>query len=240
VSEDPSPAPKHEPPVCLFSCSRRCLSRRVHYSTWPINACTRSKSASPAGLQASDALLRLLSECSSSLKSHVSSVGRLALLVAKRLQLSRTEQARIQLAAELHDIGKTAIPDSILNKPGELSSQEWELMRCHTLIGERIILAAPSLAQTAALVRSSHERIDGASYPDGLTGDEIPIGSRIIAVCDAFDAMVSDRPYCSAISVADALAELRCHAGTQFDHQIVDTFETLTDELGLDDLQPAA
>jgi two-component system cell cycle response regulator len=113
-------------------------------------------------------------------------------------------------------------------------------MRRHTLIRERIILAAPSLAQTAALVRSSHERIDGNGYPDGLSGDEIPIGSRIIAVCDAFDVIISDRAYRAAIPVADALAELHRHAGTQFDPHIVDLFSTLADELAFGEHERAA
>ena len=193
-----------------------------------------------AGRQSSDVLLKVLSERSTSLRSHVSTVGRFARLLAKRLELSPQEQERIRLAAELHDIGKTAIPDSLLNKPGQLTSEEWEYMRRHTLIGERIILAAPSIAHAAALVRSSHERIDGNGYPDGLSGDEIPIGSRIIAVCDAFDAMISGRTYRAAIPVAEALAELRRHAGTQFDHQIVDTFHTLVHELALGERELAA
>ena len=184
-----------------------------------------------AGRQSSDVLLKVLSERSSALESHVSSVGRFARLVAQRLQLPTPEQERIQLAAELHDIGKTAIPDSLLNKPGKLTAEEWEYMRRHTLIGERIILAAPSLAQTAALVRSSHERVDGKGYPDGLSHHEIPIGSRIIAVCDAFDAMISDRSYRSAMPVAEALAELNRNSGTQFDPEIVETFQALTGEL---------
>jgi diguanylate cyclase (GGDEF)-like protein len=193
-----------------------------------------------AGRQSSDVLLKVLSERSRSLESHVSSVGRFARLVAERLQLSTPEQERIQLAAELHDIGKTAIPDSLLNKPGKLSAEEWEYMRRHTLIGERIILAAPALADTAALVRSSHERIDGTGYPDGLAAGEIPLGSRIIAVCDAFDAMISDRTYRTAMPVAEALEELSLHAGTQFDPMIVEAFQTLIGELKRGELGLAA
>ncbi len=115
---------------------------------------------------------------------------------------------RIRLAAQLHDIGKTAIPASILDKPGPLDEREWEFMRRHPLIGERIVLAAPALADTAPLIRSSHERIDGQGYPDGLAGDDIPIGSRIIAVCDAFDAMTSRPPLPAAIRRNAALEEL--------------------------------
>ena len=95
-------------------------------------------------------------------------------------------------AAELHDIGKIAIPDSVLNKPGPLDATEWELMRSHTLIGERILGAAPALRPVAKLVRSTHERWDGGGYPDGLAGEEIPLGARIIFICDAFDVMTSD------------------------------------------------
>jgi diguanylate cyclase (GGDEF)-like protein len=200
----------------------------------------RKAGIASAGRQSSDVLLKVLSERSRSLDAHVSSVGRLARLLARRLELPRHELDRIQLAAELHDIGKTAIPDSLLNKPGELSSDEWEYVRSHTLIGERILLAAPSLAQTAELVRSSHERIDGHGYPDGLGGDAIPIGSRIIAVCDAFDAMISDRSYRKAIPVAAALAELRLNAGTQFDSSIVDVFTAAAGEFGLAEYSRAA
>jgi diguanylate cyclase (GGDEF)-like protein len=190
--------------------------------------------------QSSDVLLKVLSERSRSLESHVSSVGRFARLLAERLQLSTPEQEKIQLAAELHDIGKTAIPDSLLNKPSELSAEEWVYMRRHTLIGERIILAAPSLAETATIVRSSHERIDGNGYPDGLAADEIPLGSRIISVCDAFDAMISDRSYRPAIPVVEALEELGRHAGTQFDPKIVEAFQTLIGELKRGELELAA
>jgi two-component system cell cycle response regulator len=103
-------------------------------------------------------------------------------------------------------------------------------MRTHTLIGERIVLAAPSLSHAAGLVRSSHERIDGSGYPDGLAGDDIPLGSRIIAVCDAFDAMTTDRPYRAAVSADEALAKLQGGAGSQFDPRVVDAFCELVAE----------
>jgi HD-GYP domain-containing protein (c-di-GMP phosphodiesterase class II) len=134
------------------------------------------------------------------------------------------EVARIRLAATLHDIGKTAIPASILNKPGRLDQVEWEFIRAHPAIGGRIVSAAPALADTAALIHSSHERIDGQGYPEGLSGAGIPVGSRIIAVCDAFDAMTSDRSYRQAMPVDAALEQLRQHAGTQFDAAIVEAF----------------
>ena len=134
------------------------------------------------------------------------------------------EAIRIRLAAQLHDIGKTAIPDSILDKPAALNDDEWAFIRRHTLIGERIIAAAPALSHTANLVRSSHERVDGAGYPDGLRGTDIPLGSRIIAVCDAYDAMVAPRSYRSQLGHAAATEELRRCAGSQFDLDVVTAF----------------
>src|SRR5664279_2917405 len=115
----------------------------------------------------------------------------------------------------LHVIGKMAIPDAILDKPASLDDAEWELMHCHTLIGERIANAAPALAPTGKLVRASHERFDGQGYPDKLQGADIPLGARIIFVCDAYAAMVAERAYRHAIAEPDALAELRRCAGTQ-------------------------
>jgi HD-GYP domain-containing protein (c-di-GMP phosphodiesterase class II) len=112
----------------------------------------------------------------------------------------------------------------VLGKAASLDAHEWEFIRRHTIIGERIVRSAPALAQTAKLIRSSHERMDGAGYPDGLIGEAIPIGARIIAVCDAFDAMTSERPYRAARSPEEALAELRGCAGTQFDAEVVDAF----------------
>jgi diguanylate cyclase (GGDEF)-like protein len=177
-----------------------------------------------AGRQSTDVLLRVLGERHMDLEEHTSDVARLAQKTARRLGLSTEDVRRTALAAELHDIGKTAIPDAILNKPGPLDDDEWAFMRRHTLIGERIISAAPSLAPAGELVRSSHERYDGGGYPDALSGDEIPLGSRIIAVCDAYSAMVSDRAYRPGMPVAQAIAELRRCSGTQFHAEIVDAF----------------
>jgi HD-GYP domain-containing protein (c-di-GMP phosphodiesterase class II) len=128
-------------------------------------------------------------------------------------------------AAELHDIGKVAIPDAILNKPGPLDEKEWEFVRRHTLIGQRIVSAAAGLRPAGEVVRSSHERWDGKGYPDGLAGEQIPLGARIVAVCDAYHAMTADRVYRRAMSHEDAMAELQRCAGTQFDPEVVATFE---------------
>ena len=140
---------------------------------------------------------------------------RLARATAKRLGPSRAGDPRVGLAAQLHDIGKTAIPESILAKPSPLDDEEWAFMRRHTLIGERIIAAAPSLAHTAKLVRSSHERFDGGGYPDGLAGGGHSVRLRIIALCDAYDAMIAPRPYRHPMSIPDALSELQACAGSQ-------------------------
>jgi len=174
--------------------------------------------------QTHDVLLRVLREREPDLHDHLRHVGRLAAIVAGTLGLDPAQVDDIRRAAELHDIGKAAIPDAILNKPGPLDDYEWAFMRRHTYIGERILGAAPSLAPVASLVRSSHERWDGGGYPDGLAGAAIPFGARIITVCDAFDAMISDRPYALAMTPSAALAELHRHAGTQFDPHVVDAF----------------
>ncbi len=164
-----------------------------------------------------DVLLRLLAENSLPLATHLSNVGKLAEAVGRRLGLSDDQIALTRLTAELHDIGKTAVPDSVLDKPGPLSDEEWEFIRRHTIVGERILAAAPALSNVAPLVRSTHERPDGTGYPDGLHGNEIPLISRIVSVADAYDAMTSKRPYSLPLSVTQAIAELRRHAGTQFD-----------------------
>jgi len=181
----------------------------------------RKASRSSTGRQVADALVQVLSEQDRGMNVHGDHVASLSRDVAKLLHQPEAEVRRIELAATLHDIGKTALPESLLNKPGPLNAQEWEFMHRHTAIGERIILAAPALANTAPLVRSSHERIDGDGYPDGLAGSDIPLGARIIAACDAFDAMTSVRPYRGATSNELALEELTRCSGSQFDPEVV-------------------
>jgi two-component system, cell cycle response regulator len=174
--------------------------------------------------QTIDVLLRTLHEREPGLGSHVQGVVHLALAMGRRLGLAAEDLDVVARGAELHDVGKMAVPDAILRKPGPLNEQEWAVMRTHTLIGERILAAAPALAPVATLVRSSHERWDGGGYPDKLAGEEIPLGARIIAVCDAFEAMVEDRPWRTPISAPQALAELRRCAGSQFDPRLVEVF----------------
>ena len=179
----------------------------------------------PAAHQSAGVLMAVVAERAPGLASHVNAVCELACAAAEELDVHGAELEALRHAAALHDIGKMAIPDSILEKPGALSEAEWALIRQHTLIGERILAAAPALERSGRLVRSSHERIDGTGYPDGLAAADIPLGSRIIFVADAFDAMVSSRSYGATLSHADALAELRRCAGTQFDPAVVAAFE---------------
>jgi diguanylate cyclase (GGDEF)-like protein len=177
-----------------------------------------------ASRQSKDVLLSALAERNPDLRAHLSGVGDLAEATAVRLGLSHDEVEQVRHAAELHDVGKVAVPDAILSKPGPLDDDEWAFIRRHTLIGERIVAAAPALGRVALLVRSSHERWDGAGYPDGLAGEEIPLGARIVAVADAFDAMTSRRPYSLPRPPEAALDELRRCAGTQFDARVVEAF----------------
>lgn len=151
------------------------------------------------------------------------SVCRLARGVGRRFGIEGDELRDLTRAAELHDIGKLAIPEAILRKPGPLTDGEWELVRRHTTAGERFLASMPGLGPAARLVRWSHERYDGNGYPDGLAADEIPLGARIICACDAYAAMRSDRPYRKGMSHRRALAELRRHSGTQFDPSVVET-----------------
>ena len=176
------------------------------------------------------------------LEPHSAEVASLATALAAELRLPDEEIERIRLAAMLHDIGKVALPDTILGKRGPLDDAEWEFMRRHTMIGERMLQTTPVLADIAPLVRSSHERFDGAGYPDGLVGNEIELGSRIICVCDAYDAMTSQRPYRDAIPPEEAIAELRRCAGSQFDPRVVETFCRTLANRGVDqsDSQHAA
>ena len=184
------------------------------------------KNARPisASSQTRDLLVRVLAEREPELHNHVLDVGALAREVAAELGIPEQEHAEIVHGAELHDVGKIAIPESILYKPGPLDDDEWVYMKRHTLIGERFLLSVPALRAVGRLVRSSHERWDGAGYPDGLRGEDIPLGARIISVCDAYDAMVTDRPYRRGTDPASALAELRRCAGSQFDPAVVEAF----------------
>ena len=176
------------------------------------------------GRQSRDVLLRMLSEREPDLHAHLRGTAELALSVGRELGMEPEALDDVARAAELHDLGKIAIPDEILNKTGPLDESEWAFMRRHTIIGERILLAAPALRPVARLVRASHERYDGSGYPDGLVGEQIPLGARVVAVCDAFDAMLSDRPYRRRLDEAEALDQLMRCSGRQFDPVVIGAF----------------
>jgi diguanylate cyclase (GGDEF)-like protein len=171
--------------------------------------------------QTRDVLIRIMQAKQPSLEDHAGEVALLSRRVGRRFGMNTEELDELVRAAELHDVGKVGIPDAILDKAGTLSEQERQFVRQHTLLGERILNAAPALRPVAMLVRASHERWDGCGYPDGLAGERIPLGARIIATCDAYEAMTTDRCYRDAMAHEDACEELRREAGRQFDPEVV-------------------
>jgi two-component system cell cycle response regulator len=177
--------------------------------------------------ESTSVLLKVLGERNPQLVEQTGEVVDLAVATARVLGLPDQEVRRIELAAKLRDVGNSAIPDNILNKPGPLDDEEWEFMRRHAQIGARIISAAPSLSAAAELVRSHHEWYDGTGYPDRIAGEAIPIGAQIIAVCDAFGAMTSSRRYRTPYTTGQALEELQRGAGTQFHPMVVREFAKL-------------
>jgi HD-GYP domain-containing protein (c-di-GMP phosphodiesterase class II) len=192
------------------------LGRLAHVtSSHPRGALTR---------QACDVLVQVLVERDPDLREHLREVALLARLTALELGLRSDELDEVVRGAELHDIGKIAVPDSVLHKPGPLDDAEWRVMHEHSVVGERILATVPALRSVGLLVRHSHERWDGMGYPDRLRGEDIPLGARIIAVCDAYDAMTSQRPYAPPRDGALAIGELRRCAGQQFDPVIVEAF----------------
>lgn len=148
----------------------------------------------------------------------------LSVAVSRQLKLSEEQAARLERAGELHDIGKIGIPEAILAKPGPLNPDEWKVMKDHPVVGAEIVRRIPFLRDVAPIVKHHHEHYDGSGYPDGLAGDDIPFEARVLTVLDAFDAMISDRPYRKALSLETAVGELQVAAGSQFDPAIVEAF----------------
>jgi two-component system, cell cycle response regulator len=171
---------------------------------------------------AHEPLLRTLAEREPELRAHVADVSSLAVRLGEQFGLAVDELEELRLAAELHDVGKLAVPDVVLQKAAALDATEWSFIHSHTLIGQRILSAAPALRSVGAIVRSTHENWDGTGYPDGLAGEAIPLSARIISACDAYSAMTSDRPYRAARTQEDAIGELRRCAGNQFDPQVIE------------------
>jgi putative nucleotidyltransferase with HDIG domain len=153
---------------------------------------------------------------------HCKDVVRLALDVAAELGIDVGDRRTVEFGALLHDIGKIAVPKAIVNKPGALDPEEWEIIKTHTVEGQRMLdRVGGFMGKVGQIVRSHHERWDGGGYPDGLSGEAIPLEARIISCCDAFNAMTTTRPYRKAMSTAVALVELDKHSGAQFDPRVV-------------------
>jgi putative nucleotidyltransferase with HDIG domain len=172
---------------------------------------------------------------------HCRSVVALTLDVAERLKLGAERRRNLEFAALLHDVGKVAIPKEIINKPGKLDPHEWTIIKTHTLEGQKMLdRVGGFMREVGLIVRSHHERWDGGGYPDGLAGEQIPLEARIIACCDTWNAMRTDRPYRRALSVEVAVAELRSNAGKQFDPGMVDAFLRIVAPEAVSSLAPSA
>ena len=156
--------------------------------------------------------------------NHAQEIAGLAVAVGRRMGMEGDELEDLRYGAVFHDIGKIAVPDAILSKPGPLTEEERAVIKRHAEVGAQIIAPVPVLAGAVPIVRHDHERWDGGGYPDGLAGERIPLGARIVFVVDAYHAMVSDRPYRAGLSRDEAVAELRRNAGSQFDPTVVDHF----------------
>ena len=159
---------------------------------------------------------------------HVVAVRATAVMIARRLRLGRSERAALAAAALLHDVGKISVPDAILAKAGPLDPEEWTVMRSHPAAGARLLESFVHDERIVAIVRGHHERWDGNGYPDGLAGTAIPLGARIVAVADAFQAMMEARPYRAAVARPVALDTIRSEAGHQFDPVCVEALDEAT------------
>lgn len=160
-------------------------------------------------------------------QEHTAAVSTLALAIATELGLGAAERRCVELGALLHDVGKLSIPDRVLTKPGPLNELEWAAMRRHAALGERMLAHILDQAEVLAIVRSHHERWDGGGYPDGKSGEEIPLSARIVAVADAFQAMIEPRPYRAPRTRESALEEIVSQSGRQFDPACVETLRAV-------------
>ena len=169
-----------------------------------------------------EALAAALEAKDSYTADHARSIAELAVEVGSEMGLPDSAIDDLRYGGIFHDVGKIAIPDAIINKPGPLTEAEFEVIKTHPVVGAEILAPVPFLYGVRTIVRHAHEHWDGDGYPDGLRGPQIPLGARIVLAVDAYHAMTSDRPYRSAMSHEDACEELRKHAGTQFDPEVVD------------------
>ncbi|MDQ4042324.1 MAG: HD-GYP domain-containing protein, partial [Actinomycetota bacterium] len=163
---------------------------------------------------------------------HLRAVSRLALRIGLKMSLPSDQLDALSLGALLHDVGKIGVPDRILQKPGRLTDEEYQIIRRHPMLGARMLASVRELAPAVPAVRHHHERFDGKGYPERLVGEDIPLAARIISVVDAYDSMVRERPYGYGISRDTALEEIENNSGTQFDPQVVRALLEVVWELG--------
>ncbi|MGO8789645.1 MAG: HD-GYP domain-containing protein [Terriglobia bacterium] len=156
-------------------------------------------------------------------RGHSQEVSWVAIQIARHMGLSQAEIEEVRLAGLVHDVGKLGVPLQVLNKPSSLTAEEFEIMKSHSARGEKM-LEPLGVKEIGCIVRHHHERYDGTGYPDGLAGDRIPLGARIVAVSESFQGMISDVPYKSALTFDDAVAELRRGSGTRFDPKVIAAF----------------
>jgi putative nucleotidyltransferase with HDIG domain len=157
-------------------------------------------------------------------RGHSERVCRISLAIARELGLGEPDRQNLELSALLHDIGKIGIPESILGKKTSLSENDWQIIKKHPVLGENIVKPITQLQHLLPILRAHHERVDGAGYPNGVSGEKIPLLARIIAIADTFDAMTSDRPYRSRMTEEEALEEIKKNIGKQFDSEVVEAF----------------
>jgi putative nucleotidyltransferase with HDIG domain len=177
-----------------------------------------------------EVLARVMDLSDPATSEHSRDIAGLVPRVGRLLGVRGDDAEELELAARFHDIGKVAVPEEVLRKPGPLDDREWRLMACHVEWGAELLRHLPECESIARIVRHHHERYDGGGYPDGLSGEQIPLASRIITVCDAYGAMISDRPYRRALPRRHALNELRDGAGEQFDPAAVAAVLSVAEE----------
>jgi two-component system cell cycle response regulator len=197
---------------------------------WPRGGCARLEKAR----KALDVLARVMDLSDPATSEHSRDIAGLVPRVGRLMGIRGEAATELELAARFHDIGKVAVPEEVLRKPGPLDDREWQLMACHVEWGAELLRHLPECETIARIVRHHHERYDGGGYPDGLRGEQIPLASRIITVCDAYGAMISDRPYRRALPRRHALNELRDGAGEQFDPAAVAAVLSVADGASLE------
>jgi HD-GYP domain-containing protein (c-di-GMP phosphodiesterase class II) len=208
----------------------RLLAGIAHQAKLAITNAVSFESLERTFFETVEALANALEAKDEYTSNHARSITDMALDVGNELGIEGSDLKRLELGALFHDIGKIGIPSKILAKPGPLDDEEWKVIRTHPELGERILEPIDRLADVRPIVRHCHEHFDGSGYPDAISGDEIPIESRIILVVDAFDAMTTDRPYRKALPIEEACRRLLESSGKQFDPEIVEAFLRTLDQ----------